>query len=119
VVSNGDIDEDMETWYSPSTREIFVGILVECMLNYWKRVVVWDLYPKGYDYHIKWLMNKLASHPLVKIIDERIKTVKRYMRLSLKNNYLNFYVYDQRSKVLSHGKSTGYYMINQVWLDCK
>ena len=34
MVSNGDIDEDMETWYSPSTREIFVGILVECMLNY-------------------------------------------------------------------------------------
>jgi len=58
--------------------------LVEYMLNYWKRVVVWDLYPKGYDYHIKWLMNKLASHPLVKITDERIKTVKRYMRLSLK-----------------------------------
>jgi len=53
---------------------MFFGILVECMLNYRKRVVAWDLYPKGYDCHIKWLMNKLASHPLVKITDEGIKT---------------------------------------------
>jgi len=37
-----------------------------------KRMVAWNLYPKCYNCHTKWLMNKLVGHPLVKITDDGI-----------------------------------------------
>jgi len=42
-------------------------ISVKCMLNYWKMMVAWKLYPKCYNCRIKVLMNKLVGYLLVKV----------------------------------------------------